>query len=244
MSQDRRPPRLPDGVRVYAIGDIHGYLDLLLEVVDAIEADLSRRRTERAVTVFLGDYVDRGPDSRGVVEYLRSTPIDGAERVCLKGNHEDWFLKARYGSEQESAWLTYGGMQTLASYGAPPDALAGWRVEPGAQELLQRLVPESHVTFLEALPLMHLIGDYCFVHAGVRPGVPLDEQDPDDLIWIRDEFLYASRASDYYVVHGHTPVRKPEILEHRANIDTGVFQSGNLTCLVLEADEKVLLRDL
>lgn len=232
----RRNPRVPAGERIYVVGDIHGRSDLLAHLHHAIRADLYRRPAPlKRTIVYLGDYVDRGPGSCEVLEMLIRTPIEDARSVHLKGNHEDMMLRFIYG-EHVPAWLHNGGETTLASYGIE----AGLKPGPSLLEDLRRqlwdALPVSHLAFLENLQLMHVAGDYLFVHAGIRPGVPLDAQRPADLMWIREPFLAKKDACDKCVVHGHTISMVPEVHPYRIGIDTGAFYSGRLTCLVLEAD--------
>ncbi|MGE5476627.1 MAG: metallophosphoesterase family protein [Bacteroidales bacterium] len=237
--------RVPDGTRVYAIGDIHGRLDLLDLLLARMAEDCIRQRPQRLAVVFLGDYVDRGPASRQVIERLmRGAPADGplagAEWVCLKGNHEDYMVRFADDISVGTAWCRYGGIDTLRSYaGELPE---GGNADMGAlQLLLGRVVPPAHLRFLSRLPLLHREGDYVFAHAGIRPGVALEDQDPADLMWIRDEFLYDARPPEFVVVHGHTPTPTPEIRPHRIGIDTRAYCSGQLTALVLEGTERRFL---
>ena len=230
-------PRVPDGLRVYAVGDVHGRADLLgrldarvgLDAADATEA-------ERRI-VYLGDYVDRGPDSRGVIELLAGGPMPGFAAVHLKGNHEDFLLRFLKEPAVAALWLSNGGAATLQSYGIEP---AGRDPEELAAALRATL-PTGHRRFLEGLALTHEAGDYFFAHAGVRPGVPLDAQDEEDLLWIREEFLHAATDFGKVVVHGHTPGREPDIAPNHIGIDTGAFATGRLTCLVLAGAGRKLL---
>lgn len=228
--------RIAEGRAVYAIGDIHGRRDLLQELLAQIAADAERHPTDRErAIVFLGDYIDRGPESPQVVETLLRLDWPGFTPVFLMGNHEDAMLEFLDGQSDGVAWLTYGGLETLISYGVAIRRLPG--NDDAAAELRAALwaaVPQRHVDFLRRCVLSHVIDDYVFVHAGVRPGWPLDQQSPRDLLWIRDEFLRASAAlPGYVVVHGHTICDVPQDLGHRIDIDTGAFVSGRLTCLVL-----------
>ncbi len=228
MERDNRP-RAPDDTIVYAIGDIHGRGDLLAELHRLIEIDARARPVERRVIVHLGDYVDRGPDSRGVLDRLIGAPLAGFQSVHLKGNHEDLLLRFLDGGAG-GIWLMNDGDATLRSYGVAADD-----VDPGkAQRAFGKRLPPAHRAFLEGLALEHREGDYLFVHAGIRPGVPLDRQAPADLLWIREPFLGWTGDHGAVVVHGHTPVPEPEMRANRIGIDTGAFYSGRLTCLVLE----------
>jgi serine/threonine protein phosphatase 1 len=238
---------VPDGSRIYAVGDIHGRLDLLERLLALIEDDAARHPPpERLAVIFLGDYVDRGPASRQVVERLmRGPPADGAlagaQWICLKGNHEDCMIRFLDDLDGGPGWAANGGFETVYSYaGTLPDAA---RANMAAlQSLLAGTLPPEHRRFLARLPLYHREGDYLFVHAGIRPGIPLSAQDPADLLWIRDDFLYARTPPDMVVVHGHTPCPTPEIRPHRIGIDTKAYMSGHLTALVLDgADRRFLV---
>lgn len=237
------PPRTPNGMRIYAVGDIHGRADLLDMLLDRIEEDLAERPVDRAATVYVGDYVDRGPDSRGVVELLLQRRPDKAQAVHLKGNHEDLLMRFLADPAGQAAlWLSNGGMATLRSYGVSlpwPNAEEA-DLRAAAAELAAAM-GEAHRGFFANLKPMFECGDYLFVHAGMRPGVSICEQSLDDLLWIRGEFLLHRQAFAKYVVHGHTPRDGPELLWNRANIDTGAFVSGRLTCLVLEGDDRRIL---
>lgn len=231
----------PPGTSVYAIGDIHGRADLLTGIHERIRADAAKRaRGKRKVVVYLGDYVDRGAGSREVIELLLRSPLEGFEAVHLKGNHEDYMLGFLEGGGDALGWLFNGGETTLASYGV---AQPGNRylVEAGAlddlREALKTAVPQDHLAFLANLKLHHREGGYLFVHAGIRPEVPLADQSADDLMWIREDFLCSVADHDCRVVHGHTITWSPEVLPNRIGIDTGAFVSGALTCLVVEGAE-------
>ena len=239
----RAPGRLPEGRRIYAIGDVHGRLDLLRALIAAIDTEQKDAGTARPTLVLLGDYVDRGPDSRGVVETLIEGPLPAFERVHLRGNHEDSFLRFLDDIAVGPSWLYYGGAETLASYGI---AAARDEDDPARLAALQAgfaaALPDSHRAFMRGLESCQAIGGYLFVHAGVRPGVPLAGQSLDDLLWIRGEFLQSAADHGHVVVHGHTIDRKPQIRRNRIGIDTGAFATGVLTCLVLEADRYRLIQ--
>ena len=226
-------PALPDGQRIYATGDVHGMHEQLLRLIDLIEQDLRDRPPAGPVTeIYLGDYVDRGPDSFGVIETLRQ-PREDRRRVCLRGNHEDAMLRALEDSSTVMRWMTFGGDATCRSYGVDDPAL--FHNPPALQPMLQAALPDTHRDFLNGLALYEQIGSFLFVHAGVRPGVLLAEQDPHDLIWIRDEFLNHGGPLPFHVVHGHTPARRPERLAFRTNVDTAAVYGGALTCAVIES---------
>ncbi|MEN3975494.1 metallophosphoesterase family protein [Emcibacter sp. SYSU 3D8] len=228
--------QVPDRTCVYAIGDIHGRRDLLDEVIGRIENHAARYVGFRKVLVTLGDYVDRGADSKGVIDRLLAPPA-GFESVCLLGNHEDLMLRFLSQPADGGVWFQNGGEATMASYGVPVD---GWDVDR-AKELRDALagaLPPAHLAFLRGLEMQHTEGDYLFVHAGVKPGVPLRRQDPEDLIWIRDEFLRSTRDHGKVVVHGHSVAFKPEEFPSsdrpsRIGIDTGAYATEQLTCLAL-----------
>jgi serine/threonine protein phosphatase 1 len=237
-------PSLPVGLRIYAIGDIHGRYDLLQALYADICRDMERAPPERSIEIFLGDYIDRGPQSRDVVEWLISGRRAAEQRVCLLGNHEDMMLRVLDDPEATSIWLHNGGMATLLSYCAmPPEALSGLTVGAARSAFLAAF-PPNHRAFVETLPRLVQIGGYLFVHAGLRPGRAVDEQDPDDLVWIRDAFLTSNLDFGVLVVHGHTPAEAPELRRNRINIDTGAFFTGRLTCLVLEGEGRRFLQAL
>jgi serine/threonine protein phosphatase 1 len=236
-------PVLPLGLRVYAIGDLHGRFDLLRKMAALIRADLAERPPpRRTVEVFLGDYIDRGPQSREVVEWLIGTPPLANERICLLGNHEDMLLDAMVKPDAFANWLHNGGDATLASYGVNIRPFAGRAklAEGGAQ--LADSLPARHREFFESLLRMADFEPYLFVHAGIRPACPLADQDPEDLIWIRAPFLNSSADFGRVVVHGHTPVERPEVRPNRINLDTGAYFSGRLTCLALEGTSRRFLQ--
>jgi serine/threonine protein phosphatase 1 len=236
-------PTVPDGTIVYAIGDVHGRADLLGALQDQIAADARASDAGRRVAVYLGDYVDRGPASRGVIDRLLDRPLPGFESVHLMGNHEAFLLQFLETVAAGPGWMMNGGRATLASYGvAPPARITDPEDLAKAQAALRAALPDDHRDFLQSLSLLHVEGDYAFVHAGVRPGVPLEEQAPSDLLWIREPFLDWSEPFERVVVHGHTIVEAPDIRPNRIGIDTGAFASGVLTSLVLEADRRWLLR--
>jgi serine/threonine protein phosphatase 1 len=228
-------PSLPEGMRIYAIGDIHGRSDLLQQLFTVIDIDLDRSRPERVIQVFLGDYVDRGPDSRGVIDLLIERRRSH-ETVCLKGNHEAFLLDALREPAKLEDWRQYGGLLTMTSYGVRPT------MKPTAEEqvtlirALSDALPFEHLEFLESLQPSYTCGDFFFAHAGVRPGIPINLQREEDLLWIREEFLESETDFGKYVVHGHTPVSAPDIRSNRINIDTGAYATGNLTLLTIQGN--------
>lgn len=222
------PATLPPGRRVYAVGDIHGCLDRLASLHERIGDDLAARPVERPLLVHLGDYVDRGPDSAGVVRRLVGG-FAGASVVNLKGNHEQMMLDALDGGAPDAFvhWMQNGGRASLRSWAVP--------VAAEAAEMRDH-IPADHLRFLRGLALFHREGGYVFVHAGVRPGWPAERQSPEDLMWIREPFLSWSGDFGAVVVHGHTPMEGPVVKSNRIGIDTGAVLGGPLTCAVLEQD--------
>ena len=220
-----------NATRIYVIGDVHGRLDLLERVIMAIERDFAAHQG-KGLTVTLGDYIDRGPESRGVIERLAHNPFP-TPYVALKGNHEMLLMSFLVDPAIGKHWQKMGGMDTIVSFGVPIELMLARKFEAAAERLATAITPDSRA-FLESLRLSLTVGRYFFCHAGVRPGIPLDRQDEDDLLWIRDEFLHSTADFGRIVVHGHTPVREPEVLPNRINIDTGAFATGRLTCIVLE----------
>ncbi|BBK39658.1 metallophosphoesterase [Allostella sp. ATCC 35155] len=236
-----RDPRVPDGTLVYAIGDVHGRDDLLGALHDRIAADAAGRNARRRLLVHLGDYVDRGPASRQVLDRLAGAPPPGFESVALKGNHEAFLLAFLHGREAAAGWLLNGGGATLASYGVePPDPWDSEDVDR-AREQFRAALPDRHRSFLSGLRLLHQEGDYLFVHAGIRPWAPLDRQVEADLLWIREPFLEWPKAFGPVVVHGHTITNAPDVRANRIGIDTGAFGTGVLTALALQGDSRIFL---
>jgi serine/threonine protein phosphatase 1 len=235
-----RKPRLPNGVRIYAISDIHGRADLLQQMFAVIDRDLTTLGSMRAIHVFLGDYIDRGPDSCRTIDLLIERGRKH-ESVFLKGNHEAFLFDVLKDPSQLQNWKQYGGLQTLTSYGLRPP------LNPDSAEQLELIrqlavaIPAHQRRFFNSLRLHFVCGDFFFVHAGVKPGVALARQQEQDLLWIREEFLTSEERFGKYIVHGHTPVREPEIRFNRANIDTGAYATGNLTLLTIQGDSLLAL---
>ncbi|MDT9599703.1 metallophosphoesterase family protein [Sphingosinicella sp. GR2756] len=231
-------PKGKAGARAYAVGDIHGRLDLLNIMLQRIEDDIAARPSRRNFIVFLGDLIDRGPDSAAVVERLRAySPQDGRP-VFLAGNHEEVLLRMLSGeSELLASWLKFGGAECAQSYGLDPDALRRLD-EEAALQLLQAKVPRAHVEFLEGFADTFRFGDYLFVHAGIRPGVAIEEQTRFDLRWIREPFLSDVKEHGFVVVHGHTIVERVEERANRIAIDTGAYRSNMLTALAIEDGQR------
>lgn len=229
----------PAGMRIYAVGDIHGRADLLLETIARIDEDLERRPIRHAVEVYLGDYIDRGPDSKAVIDLL-SVRLVKNRAVCLRGNHEalmEDFLRDPAGLDP---WLQLGGMHTLASYGVRPRA-AKTETEVDTHRHFWHAFPRAHELFLQCLRYSFCCGDFLFVHAGIRPGIPIKRQDLNDLLWIRHEFLNSAEDHGKLIVHGHTPVPHPDIKQNRINIDTGAWRTGTLTCVAIEGTSILIL---
>ncbi len=223
------PGSLPPGRRVYAIGDIHGCAEQLAALHTKIADDLAERPIGAPLLVHIGDYVDRGPDTAGVLACLAAgDPIPGVATVNLLGNHENTMLEALSGERAAATdWLFAGGRPSLQSYGVDPDS---------PRESWPASIPPSHIAFLRGLRLMYREGGYAFVHGGVRPGVPLDQQARDDMLRMRQPFLYSEIDFGAIVVHGHTPVKHAVVRHNRIAIDTGAVFGGPLTCLVLEGE--------
>ena len=230
------PPVLPKGVRIYAVGDIHGRADLLSQLFSRIDCDLGACPAQESLNVFLGDYVDRGKDSAGVLDLLIGRG-KSHQLCCLKGNHEIFLGEFLENPAILKPWAQYGALPTLLSYGLKPAPNASSNERAALSESLRKAMPESHCRFLADLKLSYCCGDYYFVHAGVRPRTPLAAQQEKDLLWIRDEFLLHEEPFEKIIVHGHTPVREPEVRPNRINIDTGAYATGRLTCLRLEDDK-------
>lgn len=233
----RRPTRLAPGRRIYAIGDVHGRADLLRQLQGMIEADLQARPAPDPLLICLGDYVDRGPDSAGVLDLLLAPAPAGMPRLTLMGNHEELMLRFLADASALPVWFVNGGDATLGSYSIDPYDEAPARL----RDRLDRALPAGHRALLEGLALTHDEGGYFFVHAGIRPGIPLERQRREDLLWIRGTFLDSGADHGRVVVHGHTITGEPEVRPNRIGIDTGAFASGRLTCLVLEGEERRFL---
>ena len=234
-------PFLPAGRRVYCIGDIHGRLDLLQELHRAVAVDAAGYAGEKTL-IYLGDYIDRGDHSKEVIDLLLEQPIQGFETVHLLGNHEKTLLDFLRYPREVMHWLTYGGRNTLQSYGVPL-----WReVTPQymdeVRDELEAKLPPAHLDFYQGLGLFHVAGTYGFVHAGIRPGIPLRAQRDEDLLWIREDFTESREMHELIIVHGHTIRPEVELLPNRIGIDTGAFITGVLSCLVLEGSQQRLLQ--
>lgn len=231
--------RIPDGQRVYAIGDIHGRRDLLCRMIARIEADDAAREPAETTVILLGDLVDRGPESAGVIATAREWAKRRRVRL-LAGNHEEMFLGSFDRDETLRHFLRHGGKETLLSYPLGVDEYNRATLEE-LRALMHRLVPAEDIAFLRAMEDRIQIGDYVFVHAGVRPGVPLEEQKISDLRWIRGEFIEGPETRDFVVVHGHTILEAPHVSALRISLDTGAFASGQLTAIGLESTARWLI---
>ncbi|WP_085122771.1 metallophosphoesterase family protein [Tistlia consotensis] len=267
--QPARPeqPCLPPGQRLYAIGDVHGRFDLLERLLAEIRADAASAPPGTAFTLlFLGDYVDRGLQSREVIELLAGDPWPGADKVFLRGNHDEMMRRFLEAPDSGRLWFDLGGAATLYSYGiglgqpggqqGGGEDLAAAAGGPGGRRRraaaaddwgtlagrLAEALPAAHRRFLDETRFHYSAGDYLFVHAGVRPGVPLARQDPEELMNIREPFLTDEVGCEQLVVHGHTPVRRPTVTPTRIAVDTGAYMSGRLTALVLEGGEQRFLQ--
>lgn len=227
-----RPAALPDGQRVYAIGDVHGRLDLLEPLLDHIRADEAARSPADTLIIFMGDLIDRGPQSAAVVSRVRALAAERPVRV-LAGNHEEMFLRALQDNEVMRQFLLHGGRETFLSYGLTADALRDMSFDELRAAIVE-VVPPADIAFFEELEAMIQLGDYVFVHAGIRPEVGLAEQRGGDLRWIREPFLSSEHDFGAVVVHGHSIAADPDIRANRIGIDTGAYLSGRLTALGLE----------
>lgn len=235
--------RVPAGDRIYAIGDIHGRVDLLKRLHDTIALDAQTAAPDtRKTIIYLGDYVDRGFNSKELIDYLLDNPLPGLAPVYLKGNHDEYFVNFIETCNEGAPWLKYGGDATVYSYGVRiADHVAPDQRLEHICERLRETVPERHIDFLSQLKLAWTVGDFLFVHAGVHPDRPWDKQTSEDLLWIRDEFLESDRDFGKIVVHGHSVSDGPDVRNNRIGIDTGACYSNVLTCLVLEGDDKRFL---
>lgn len=235
-------PEAPFLERVYAIGDIHGRVDLLHRVEAAILQDIDTRPVPRAAICYLGDYIDRGPASAAVLAYLATPKADGVSRIFLKGNHEERLLDFLVSPEEHGpTWMKYGGRETLRSFGVEvalePDDREWQRV----RDRLSGVLGAAEMNFLQSLRLAFCWRHYIFVHAGVNPDMPMNAQPCHDLMWIRDPFIQSDQDYGRIIVHGHTISAEPEFRMNRIGIDTGAYRSGRLTCLILDEDGQKLV---
>jgi serine/threonine protein phosphatase 1 len=243
--RQERPAVSTDGRVIYAVGDVHGRLDLLDPLLEQIRADAARLEAEiRPVLVFVGDYVDRGAESKGVIDRVIELQAAGPFEVRpLKGNHEEAMLTFLGDPNFGPTWNEHGGGQTLSSYGVTPPILRmdAEQWEKARQDFALAL-PADHLSFLQGLELTAVFGDYVFVHAGLRPGVALDAQSEHDLLWIRQDFLGAARPFEKVVVHGHTPAEEAYLGDCRIGIDTGAYATGVLTAVRLDGPDRRLIQ--
>ena len=231
-------PQGAKGYRAYVVGDIHGCLDLLERLIGLIERDLELRPARKTVLVFVGDLIDRGPASAQVLERLRTYRRNGVHTLFLLGNHEEVMLRILGGEgDLIDSWLTFGGAQCLESYGLDPSAIHSMR-EDEAIDAIRAAVPEAQVQFLRDFHDSFRFGDYVIVHAGIRPGIELEQQRQSDLRWIRDPFLLNDQDHGFVVVHGHTISEAVDERANRIGIDTGAYATGRLTALAIEAGER------
>lgn len=237
---DRRIATVPDGERYYVIGDIHGRLDLLDALIDVIEADDAARGPASTTVVLLGDLIDRGPQSAGVID--RAMAWGQTRRLrYIAGNHEEMFLESFKDREMLRHFVKHGGRETILSYGIKKKHYNELTIKD-LQGQLDTLVPKAHRDFLSTFEDLIIAGDYVFVHAGLNPRRPVEDQKASDLRWIRERFLKHSEPFSHVVVHGHTIFEEVESTEHRIGIDTGAFRTGVLTALVLEGENRSILQ--
>lgn len=242
-------PEPASGCLVYAVGDIHGRLDLLEQLLDMLETDIHETVSSVSAilaptVIFLGDYIDRGPQSAGVIDRLASIEQQGGpELVFLRGNHDQALLDFIANPASGPTWASYGGLDTLASYGVPLPSMRT-HVEQWAKTatILAEKLPMRHLRFLEDLAPLHVSGSYAFAHAGVRPDMPLNSQSLDDLLWIREPFLSSRRELSHVIVHGHTPTTEPYKDSRRIGIDTGAYTSGRLTAVRLLGNTQTFIQ--
>jgi serine/threonine protein phosphatase 1 len=235
-------PRGARGYRAYAIGDVHGRLDLLESLLAEIERDLAERPSHKTLLVFLGDLIDRGPNSAQVIERLRTYRWPSVKIVCLLGNHEEVLLRILGGDAALiTQWRWFGGAECLKSYGVDPSEIAGME-DQEALDVVRSAIPKEHAEFIGSFVDTCRFGDYLFVHAGIRPGVTLDEQAQSDLRWIREPFLLDDSDHGCVVVHGHTINAEVEERSNRIGIDTGAYRTGVLTALIIDGDERGYLQ--
>lgn len=233
-----RIPIVPRGQRLYAIGDVHGRLDLLRPLIKRIEEDDAARVPAKTTIIMLGDLIDRGPDSAGVLSFLNRLRSRRKMRFIM-GNHEEMFLAALERKEVLRSFLDYGGRETFLSYAISRSDYDSLSLDE-LHIRIPALVPSEDVDFIRGFEDMIVCGDYVFVHAGIRPGVELDAQDVKDLRWIRNPFLSADRPCDHVVIHGHSITEDIEVKPGRIGLDTGAYQTGRLSALGLEEDARWL----
>lgn len=227
----------PDGMRIYAIGDVHGRFDCLSALHEMIMKEIARDRPADWRIIHLGDYVDRGPQSREVLEFLSNACARDPRIIATLGNHDEGFLDFLRSPTEAQLFIDYGGFETCASYGVVLRSMKREELIASHREMVDA-VPRSHILFLRDRPRSVSFGDFYFCHAGIRPEIALDSQDAHDLIWIRRDFLDHRRLYAKVIVHGHTPCEQPDVLSNRLNVDTKAFETGRLTALVIDGNLK------
>ena len=235
LGQPRQPPHVPEGARVYAVGDIHGRRDLLERLLAKITAHAASKPLRNSL-VFLGDYVDRGLKSKDVIDYLLALKWPDWEIVFLRGNHEQMVLDFINDSSVYRAWRGFGAAETLISYGVRPPSFDDGKAFAEARDDFARKLPLAHLEFLNSLKYFHVAGDFLFVHGGVRPGIALDRQSPEDMMLIREDFLRSDLNLGKVVVHGHSPSDNPVRLSNRIDVDTGAYATDRLTAVALDEE--------
>jgi len=240
--QHRHKPSLPPGQRIYAIGDIHGRLDLLIRCYELIEKDHRSRHNAEPTLIHLGDYVDRGPDSKGIIDCFLDNPLPDFKKIWLKGNHEEHLLKYCKDKDYADIWFKNGAIETLKSYGVQPEPITGNQASDiDLHNKFLSALPFEHTRFFWSLETRFEVGDYFFAHAGIHPDIALIDQKDVDLMWIRTRFLQSTKDFGKIIIHGHTITEEADIQSNRIGIDTGAYYSGRLTCLALEGTEHRLL---
>lgn len=219
---------------VYAVGDVHGRLDLLQRLEEAIVQDRNDRR-QPALLVYLGDLLDRGPASAQVIDHVMSRAPEGFERICLMGNHEAMFLDFLSAPRPDSLWLSQGGVETLLSYGVPTEMLVRPTRRTLAQ-IVQAYVPPEHVSFLQSMPVLLQTPTKLYVHAGIDSAMSVEDQPADVLLWYRDDFAESYEGLGRCVVHGHSFTASPLVTDYRIALDTGAYHTGTLTAVAIAPD--------
>ena len=235
-------PHVPQGQRLYVIGDIHGRVDLLQQMHNKIRQDATDYPGSKHL-IYLGDYIDRGDHSREVIDLLLQQPLPGFDATYLRGNHEQTMLDYLQAAEVGRSWFNYGGLATLVSYNVGASNIPTRKKDfEEIQSQLKERVPPAHIDFLEKTEFSHTVGNYYFVHAGINPKVALKYQQPEDQLWIREDFLSCRKPHEKIIVHGHTITNEPDLQTNRIGLDTGAYITGKLTCLVLENSTQRILQ--
>lgn len=230
--------KMPEKTIAYAIGDVHGCSWLLDKVLQWVLSHAENHGDKRRIVVVLGDFVDRGPDSKGTIDRLINGLPDGFELVCLRGNHEQMMMDCIARGTGLDLWLANGADMTLESYGVDTHSVSQDNESEAVCRILTQAIPEAHRMFLGETQHSLRLGDYVFVHAGIRPGIPLENQKPDDLLWIRAAFTESDTDHGFHVIHGHTVTDRPDGRKNRTGLDTGAVTTGRLSCLALWEDER------